>query len=247
MSLFDRLVTRGVLPQLVSRFVHSSETLTAAELEAQTAVTATLLSYEASPCPKVVGMVGLIGSGKSMVARALAKRIGATIIEGDAIRVELGERGGRFDLTRLIAENITLEILSRGGSVIIDSDFVSTPKRASLIAKVGGLAPVFFVQAVCDHLTMISRIGSTAYLPGSFYCTAALKRSTPRHTVTPADVKQFEFTRRTPHHCDWSSVGGGTWRPKRFDYVLGSIDTGAPISEQQADLDWLARQILTGS
>ena len=39
--------------------------------------------------PLVVGFVGLIGSGKTTLAKELASLIGATVISGDDIRVLL--------------------------------------------------------------------------------------------------------------------------------------------------------------
>jgi len=39
--------------------------------------------------PVIVAIIGLVGSGKSSVAQELAKHIGATVIEGDDIRIEL--------------------------------------------------------------------------------------------------------------------------------------------------------------
>ena len=43
--------------------------------------------------PKVVAIVGLVGSGKSSVARYLAKLIGAKIISANVIRVALRKKG----------------------------------------------------------------------------------------------------------------------------------------------------------
>jgi predicted kinase len=230
----------------VSRFVHAREALTDVEREVQAAVTAALDPHEWSVRPVAVGLIGLIGSGKSTVARGLALRIGATIVDADQIRIELGKRGAGFDRVRAIAENVVLDVLRRGGSVIVDSDFVDVAKRASLVAKVGGVAQVLFVQTFCDYLTTIQRISSANYEDGSFYHAAALKQSTPERPVTPAHMKLFELSRRTPHHCAWSQAGGGQWRPRKFDYTIGSVDTGASASGQEVELDRLGRLILTG-
>ena len=48
--------------------------------------------------PLVVALVGLVGSGKSSVAQKLAPLIGATVIGGDRIRVELRKRGNRINI-----------------------------------------------------------------------------------------------------------------------------------------------------
>jgi|SRR3989344_224487 len=68
--------------------------------------------------------------------------IGATVVEGDAIRVELRRQNERYERTRAIAEHAALEIAKRGGNIILDSDFSDAKKRASLREKArsGGLA-----------------------------------------------------------------------------------------------------------
>lgn len=129
------------LPSIIKMMVHKRETLTKKERAAQEAFMAKLdIKERKTKKPVIVAMVGLVGSGKSSVAGKLAEHIGATIIEGDAIRILLRKEGERYEGTRKIAENIGQEIVRRGGNVIFDSDHIDPAKRASLRAvakKVG--------------------------------------------------------------------------------------------------------------
>ncbi len=55
--------------------------------------------------PVVVAIIGLVGSGKSSMAQEIAKHIGATIIDGDDIRIELRKQSERYERARAIGEN----------------------------------------------------------------------------------------------------------------------------------------------
>src|SRR3989344_3873559 len=80
----------------------------------------------------IVATIGLVGSGKSSVAQELARHIGATIIRGDDIRVELRKNGSGYERAWVIAENVAIGVAECGGNVILDSDFVDAKKRASV-------------------------------------------------------------------------------------------------------------------
>lgn len=80
--------------------------------------------------PLVIGIVGLIGSGKTTIAKKMAPLIGATVVSGDDIRVCLRKEKERYENARLIAENVAKKIISKGGNVIIDSDFIDQKKTS---------------------------------------------------------------------------------------------------------------------
>lgn len=79
--------------------------------------------------PVIFAMIGLVGSGKSSVARKIASQIGANIIEGDAIRSELRKVGEKYENTRIIAENIAINIIMNGGNIVLDSDFIDSKRE----------------------------------------------------------------------------------------------------------------------
>jgi hypothetical protein len=95
---------------------------------------------------RILVMCGLSGAGKSTVARALAKRVGAVHIRSDAVRkhlagIPLGSRGGaevytdemtRQTYDRLLHLGGTLA--SEGHTVILDAKFESAGQRAAALA-----------------------------------------------------------------------------------------------------------------
>src|SRR3989344_6796962 len=108
--------------------------------------------------PKVVAIVGLVGSGKSSVAGYLAKLIGAKIIKGDAIRVALRKRGKNFWQVRNIAEKTAVSALKSGKNIILDSDFVDSKKQKSLESKTKKLGlKVCYLRTFSDRDIMIGR------------------------------------------------------------------------------------------
>ena len=179
--MFGRLI-RFVPPGIIGIMVAKKRTLVAEERNAQEAFLTSLLGHRIrqhkTENPIVVALVGLVGSGKSETAQALAERIGATVIENDQIRIELRrQKATSYNRAWAIAENIAVEIVGRGGNVILDSDFVDERKRASLREKTrkAGVRLVF-VRTVCDFDVMSQRIREDD--PGDFFNSAGSK-STP--------------------------------------------------------------------
>ncbi|TSD01982.1 MAG: hypothetical protein Athens071424_225, partial [Parcubacteria group bacterium Athens0714_24] len=112
----------------------------------------------------IVAIVGLVGSGKSSVTKELARHIGATVIKGDDIRIELRKQGERYEQARVIAENVALEVVKRGSNVILDSDFIEANKRASVREKArkAGVRLVF-VRTHCDLDVAVGRVLTATY------------------------------------------------------------------------------------
>ncbi len=106
--------------------------------------------------PILLITVGLTGTGKSTIARALAKRLGLTILSSDVIRKKLagvplterhfdGYRGGIYtpELSRRTYEKMyadARDILKQGDSVILDATFVRKEGRlkAKQLAETAG-------------------------------------------------------------------------------------------------------------
>ena len=230
--MLNRL-TEIVLPPILGVMVHSKETLSAKAQKAQDAYLSKLdIGKRKTKKPVVVGSLGLVGSGKSSVAQELAKHIGGTIVEGDTIRIHLRKEGEPYKYVRQIAENIALEILERGGNVILDADQADDKKRASVrekVRKVG--ARLVFIRTYADPDVMFGRILSAEYRrhPDDFFGGATTKWKEGTGQQRGAVVKFREAWRRTPRHYRWSSEGGGKWVLRKLLFSLfADIDTTDP-------------------
>lgn len=244
--MFKRL-TEFILPCIIGIMVHKRETLTKKERAAQDAFMAKLnIKKRKTEEPVIVAIIGLVGSGQSSVARELAKHIGATVIEGDAIRIELRKQGERYEKAHAIAENVTLEIVKRGGNVILDSDFVDEKKRASLREKVRKAHErLVFVRTRCDLDVMVGRARAATYRDrvDDFFGGASSKWKGAEQSKG-AVVKIREMLRRTPHHYRWENKGGGRWIIKKPPCaVLADIDTTDP-DEWKREVERCAKRLL---
>lgn len=227
--MFNKL-TEVVLPPIIGVMVHSKEQLS---LKAQQAQDAYLSMFEVTARktkkPVVIGLLGLVGSGKSTVSRELAPLIGATIVEGDAIRIQLRKVGEPYKYVRQIGENVALEVLKRGGNVILDADQIDDKKRASIRekAKKAG-AELHFIRTSADPHVMLGRILSAEYRrsPDDFFGGAKTKWEEGTDQQRGAVIKFGEAWRRTPHHYRWINEGGGRWELKKLPFdLLADIDT----------------------
>lgn len=218
-----------ILPSIIGIMVHKRETLTPKERRAQDAFLDKLqIKKRKTKKALVVATVGLVGSGKSSVARELAKLIGATVIEGDAIRVELRKQKERYEGARKIAENATLEVIKQGGNVIFDSDHIDQKKRASIREKIKGSgARLIFVRTHCDLDVVVGRILTASYrnYQEDFFGGASSKWQGSAQSKGVA-VKIREMWRRTPHHYRWENKVGGKWILKKLPFaIFAEIDT----------------------
>lgn len=188
-----------VLPRIIGIMVHKRETLTEKERAAQDAFMSKLDVVKGkTEKPVVVAFIGLVGSGKSSLAQELAKQIGATVIEGDDIRVELRKQKERFEKARATAENVAVEVMKQGGNVILDSDFVDANKRASIREKARKVGANFvFVRIHCDIDVMVGRALTAPYSADDFFGGASSKWDGSPESKG-AVVKVREMWRRTP-------------------------------------------------
>ncbi len=119
---------------------------------------------EEAPLPPVLAVVcGLPGVGKSTVARAIADRVGATVLRTDVIRKELFA-----DPAYTAEETVTVydELLTRafdhldvGESVVLDATFKTGERRVQardLATQVG--ARFRLVRVECDEAVLERRI-----------------------------------------------------------------------------------------
>ncbi len=136
------------------------------------------LSYAAQPANKTLVLVsGLTGTGKSVLARALAPLIGAQIIQTDAVRKEMlripasehryegfGEGIYSADVSRKTYEKaleLALENLETHRTVIIDASYKSRQERLRAFesGRRAG-ADVFVVECVCPEGIIEKRLNS---------------------------------------------------------------------------------------
>ena len=194
--------------------------------------------------PLVVAIVGLVGSGKSFVARKLAETISATVVEGDEIRVCLSKERERYEGARKIAENTVAEIIKKGGNVVIDSDHINSAKRASLREKARQIgAKLILVRTYLERDVMIGRAINENYPQDGFWERAA-RKSKWQGDFGAATVKIREIRRRTPLHYRCVNKGGGKWILKKLPFAIFSeIDT---TDERKAlgQIKEIAKQIL---
>ncbi|MBI3442640.1 MAG: AAA family ATPase [Candidatus Sungbacteria bacterium] len=177
--------------------------------------------------PVVVAMIGLVGSGKSFVARELAPMLGATIIEYDRIRIQLRKAHLSYDHVAVIAEDAARVIILRGGNVIPDSDFVDRGKQAVLRHTAREIrTSALFVRVTCDPDIMVGRILASNQKHDLFFRNASSSWKGPARQRA-AVVKIREMLRRIPHHYRWSDHNGGTWELKKLSPLpFAEIDTG---------------------
>ncbi|OGF73698.1 hypothetical protein A3J56_01925 [Candidatus Giovannonibacteria bacterium RIFCSPHIGHO2_02_FULL_46_20] len=209
--------------------IYKQEKLTPKERRAQEAFEKTLSHIQRkTKNPIIVAFIGLVGSGKSSVAKELAKHIGAVVIEGDAIRVELRKQSECYERARLIAENVALRAIERGANVVLDSDFIDANKRASIRKKAQQRrARLVFVRTHCDIDVMVGHTLSANYkdTTDDFFGGASSSWGGSAQSKGAA-VKVREMYRRTPQHYQWINKDGGAWKLKKLPFqVLAMIDT----------------------
>lgn len=227
------------------KIFHKMEKLTEKELKAQKEylVKRDIDIRRETKKPLIVGIVGLIGSGKTAIAKKLAPLIGAKVVFGDDIRVCLRKEKEKYENARLIAENIAMEIINKGGTVVIDSDFIDQKKRISLkekAKKVG--AKVVFIRTYADLDVVVGRIMDVDHkdITDDFFGGAS---SAWQGANKGAVVKLREMHRRLPHHYRWVNESGGKWVLKKLSFkVFAEIDTSNEDKWKQ-EIKMIAEQI----
>ena len=192
---------------------HKMEKLTEKEIKAQQVYSDKIyIAPRKTRKPVIIGIVGLVGSGKSMLAKEMALFVGATIISGDDIRILLRKEKEKYGNARLIAENVTIEIINKGGNVIMDSDFIDQKKRVSLKEKAKKMgAKVIFIRTYSHIDVMIGRIFEADYknTPDDFFGSAS---SVWQGKNKGAVVKEREMICRMLSHYKAVNVGDGRYK-----------------------------------
>ncbi|HDD35574.1 MAG TPA: aminoglycoside phosphotransferase, partial [Candidatus Desulfofervidus auxilii] len=132
-------------------------------------------SYLSSKQPMLFATTGLIGTGKSTIANALAAKIGAVVIRSDAVRKHLlglrpkehlyapfGKGAYKSDITHKVYETILClasDVLSYGFSVIIDASF-SREKYRKMVVELAHKVkcPYYFILCQCNEEIIKARL-----------------------------------------------------------------------------------------
>jgi len=141
-------------------------------------------TYAARPeRPVLILMAGLMGTGKSVVARQIAPRLGARIIQMDALRKELAGLAAGEKHPRAFGEGLYSAEVSRrtyeaaleraaeeiraGRPVILDGSYKRREERLRALAAARGLGADFFVlECRCDEPTIRQRLDNRQSEPG---------------------------------------------------------------------------------
>jgi aminoglycoside phosphotransferase family enzyme/predicted kinase len=123
--------------------------------------------------PALIAMSGLSGTGKSTVAAALGRSLGAPIFASDVVRKELARRSGpapaawgqglyepeRTEATYKRLWELATQTLAAGRAVILDATFLDGRRRERLadVAREAGV-PLVLVETVCGKETAVGRI-----------------------------------------------------------------------------------------
>jgi len=117
---------------------------------------------DAPACVVLVQMAGFPGSGKTTVARALARRIGAVVVDIDAIKSALLTAGVDFDRAGAgayeVSRAVARELLDQRRSAILDSPchFEEIIERGRALATEVAV-PYCFVECSLDDVDELRR------------------------------------------------------------------------------------------
>ncbi len=120
--------------------------------------------------PFVVAMIGPVGSGKTYIAKILAKRLRAQRFTTDDIRRRLARQGQSISRAIAISDKLREQALSRQRSIILDFDAVRAQKHRELkaLAKRHG-GRIYFVRVKAPEAVILKRLRSQRYpIPGVF-------------------------------------------------------------------------------
>ncbi|GEM_PF-2827119 len=123
--------------------------------------------------PFIIAFVGVVGSGKTYLAKILARRLRAKRITTDDIRVALRERGESYDSAPTITRQRAETCLRRGQSVILDFDAIN-PDRDREFRELAQLANarLYRIEVRTSERLIIVRLRRKTYTPRDLFRNA---------------------------------------------------------------------------
>jgi predicted kinase len=226
-------------PLWVYTIWHMKEKLTLEqEMLGQALITEGSKRRPPSPPPRLFVLIGLVGAGKSSVAKYIAeKREGTIVVNANDIRLRLRKIQNSYANDRLVGEFTIFGLLNRGYSVVADSDHGDERKRKSLLSQLKDIQDlkieVHYIRVYADFEVIAQRIFEKTKYEGETIYSVAVEGLKDR--ISSAVIRLREFWRRTPHHYDWIEEVGGQWKLKEPPVpLLADLDTG---SDWQKELD----------
>lgn len=155
----------------------------------------------------LIGMIGLIGCGKTSVSNELAPLIGATIVRADDIRRKLKAASLPYTHVRRIALQMMQHIFREGGSVVYDSDCVDPLKRENInLLVTEEQVELRYLRLISDPEVMMQR--------------------SLQEEQDDREAKLVGLWQRTPLHYEWHFDGSGKWQLSELTVDLWKeIDT----------------------
>lgn len=118
----------------------------------------------------LISFIGPVGSGKTHVARILARQLRAVHVQTDDIRVSLGRRGKSFSSAPRMAHLLLEKGLRAGRSVIADFDAVRPERRETLkkLAQRFG-ARFILIKIVTPEKLLLARLKKKRYTKNELF------------------------------------------------------------------------------
>ena len=175
-------------------------------------------------------MNGLVGSGKSTVAKEIAKAVDAVIISSDLERRKFQKRSASFSAKKIkntVRQKYKAE-LKRSEKIIIDADHFR-PEDRKLLKKVASQhkAKVLYVNVVCDIDIAIGRLLKLDYVKNDSWFVEASTTFKAGKNDRARAIRLRDMMRRIPHHYTWTAERGGTWTPKKSSFASIHINTSS--------------------
>lgn len=182
--------------------------------------------------PFILGVIGNLGSGKSTVAKLLAKQLsGVVVVTADSARFLLKEAGLPWgESVRAVVRGVAQQLLQDGYAVILDGSNVETEEReqTAKLAQEQGV-PVRYVRVVADYAVYEARLKAK-------YDDPAWQSSFERFRVGPTDKMLINLAERTKVHDalkDSDIVG-----------LVGTIDNNGSVEKLKPKTADLAAAVL---
>ena len=126
------------------------------------------------PQPFIIALIGVVGAGKTHIARLLAHRLGAVRITTDDIRVQLRRHGKSLDSAPEITRERSDVLLRRGRSLILDFDAVNPLRRQELRRRARHFgARLYCIAVQAPQRLILARLRQKRYTPSDLFRDAA--------------------------------------------------------------------------